>query len=69
MLQATKEVNDDIKVMAVCGSVGEGIEELYEVGFDGIFGTIASMSNYETVIKDTTKNVARVSEAVARLIK
>ena len=69
VLQAAKKVNDDIKVMAVCGSVGEGLEELYEVGFDGIFGTIASMSDYETVIKDTTKNVARVSEAVARLIK
>ena len=69
VLQAAKKVNDDIKVMAVCGSVGEGLEELYEVGFDGIFGTIASMSDYETVIKDTTKNVARVTEAVARLIK
>ncbi len=56
-------------VIAVCGSIGDGIEELYEVGFDGIFGTIASITDYETVIKDTTKNVARVSEAVARLIQ
>lgn len=69
VLQAAKEVDDEIKVIAICGSVGEGLEELYEVGFDGIFGTIASMADYETIIKDTTLNVARVSEAVARLIK
>lgn len=69
VLQAAKEVDDEIKVIAICGSVGEGLEELYEVGFDGIFGTIASMADYETIIRDTKINVARVSEAVARLIK
>ena len=69
VLEAAKEVDADMTVIAVCGSVGDGIEELYKIGFDGIFGTIASMTDYETVIKDTAKNVARVSEAVARLIK
>ena len=69
VLEAAKAVDADMTVIAVCGSVGDGIEELYKIGFDGIFGTIASMADYETIIKDTTLNVARVSEAVARLIK
>lgn len=69
VLQAAKEVNNNIKVVAICGSVGEGIHELYELGFDGIFGTIPAIANLEDVLKDTTKNVARVSEAVSRLLK
>lgn len=69
VLQASKEVNKETKVVAICGSVGEGIDELYDLGFSGIFGTIPALSEYSNIIENTTDNVTRVSEAICRILK
>lgn len=69
VLQAAKEVDEEIKVVAICGSIGEGVHELYELGFDGIFGTIPAIVDFDMAIKNTKHNVTRISEAVTRLLK
>lgn len=69
VLQASKEVNKETKVVAICGSVGEGMDELYDLGFSGIFGTIPALSEYSNIIENTTDNVTRVSEAICRILK
>lgn len=69
VLQAAKEVNDEMTVIAVCGSIGEGIEELYALGFDGIFGTIHDLVDQDDLKEKTTENITRVAEAIARVMK
>ena len=69
VVNATKEVNEDIKVIAISGSIGEDVEILYDLGFDGIFGTIASPGELNHVLENTLENVSRVTEAVCRTLK
>jgi glycerate kinase len=69
VLEAAKEVEKDINVIAICGSIGSGIEELYNLGFNAILGTIPSLTDPDTIIENTTNNVTRVSEAVCRILK
>lgn len=69
VLKAAKEVNEQTKVIAVCGSIGDDIEELYDVGFDGIFGTIPALVDYDEILSQTEENVTRVTEAVCRTLK
>ncbi len=58
-----------MKVVAICGSVGKDVEELYDLGFDGIFGTIPELVDQDELMKHTTANVTRVAEAISRLLK
>ncbi len=67
--KAAKAVNEEIKVIAVSGSVGEGVESLYSLGFDGIFGTIPALNNLEDILDNTLENVERITEAVCRVMK
>ena len=69
VVRATKEVNEDIKVIAISGSIGEDVETLYDLGFDGIFGTIATPGELDHVLENTLENVSRVTEAVCRTLK
>ena len=58
-----------MKVVAICGSVGKDVEELYDLGFDGIFGSIPKLVDQDELMKQTTANVIRVTEAISRLLK
>lgn len=69
VVTAVKEVNEKAKVIAISGSIGEDVETLYDLGFDGIFGTIASPGELDKVLKNTLENVSRVTEAVCRTLK
>lgn len=69
VLKTAKNVNSHLKVIAICGSVGEDIQELDDLGFDGIFGTISEIASEEEILKQTIPNVTRTTEAICRLIK
>ena len=69
VVTAVKEVNEKAKVIAISGSIGEDVETLYDLGFDGIFGTIATPGELDKVLKNTLENVSRVTEAVCRTLK
>lgn len=69
VMQATKSVDPNIKVIGISGCLGDRIEDLYESGFDGIFSVIPSLQALESLYENTGQNVANVVEAVCRVMK
>ena len=69
VMKAAKEVDEAIKVVAIAGSVGEGVEELYEEGFDGVFSTIPEPKSLDELLIDGEKNITKTVESICRLIK
>lgn len=67
--KATKAVNPQATVIAIAGSVGEKISELYPLGIDAIFTCVPGVEELSKAIQDTDKNLQQVSENIARLIK
>ncbi|WP_057912370.1 glycerate kinase [Peribacillus muralis] len=57
------------KVIAICGSVGEGSEALYDHGFDAIFPTIPAMLPIENILSGAFVNIERTSRNVAALLR
>ncbi|MRN51747.1 glycerate kinase [Paenibacillus monticola] len=58
-----------IPVIAVAGSIGEGIEMLYDEGFEAIFGILPRVSELETALAEGPRNVERTCENIAKLLK
>lgn len=56
------------KVIAICGSVGAGIESLYQNGFDAIFPTIPALLPTETIMSNAFINIKRTARNVAAAI-
>lgn len=69
VMKAAKEVDKNTKVVAIAGSVGEGVEELYDVGFDGVFSTIPEPKTLEELLINGEDNIAKTVESICRLIK
>ncbi|MQS53611.1 glycerate kinase [Companilactobacillus mishanensis] len=67
--QATKSVDPKIKVIAIAGSVGDKISELYPTGIDAIFSCVPGVEDLDTAIADTDKNLQQVCENIGRLIR
>lgn len=67
--KTAKQVNQDITVIGVAGMVGEGIDSLYEVGFDAIFGIAPGASELEKLLQQGAENIMRTTENIVRLIK
>ena len=58
-----------IPVYTVAGSLGEGIDSLYDAGFDAIFGILDTVCSLPDALKHGPANVARTCENIARVIK
>ncbi|VEU80282.1 glycerate kinase [Haploplasma axanthum] len=67
--QAAKKVSKDLPVIAIAGSLGREYQELYDKGFDAIFGTIEQVQPLEEVIAAAKESLIRTAENVARAIK
>lgn len=59
----------DIHVIALAGKVGDGIEELYDLGITSIFGILPGVIDLEEALKNGSKNIERTSENMVRLLK
>ncbi|EEH97236.1 glycerate kinase [Clostridium tertium] len=57
-----------LPVIAICGEIGEGYDELYNHGFTSIFSIVNKPMTLEDSIKDSKKLINDVSERVIRLI-
>ncbi|MGG0824764.1 glycerate kinase [Paenibacillus turicensis] len=57
------------KVIAIAGYIGEGIETLYEAGFDAIFGIVPGALELEKLLAEGPQNVERTCENIARVLK
>ncbi|WEV63564.1 glycerate kinase [Bifidobacterium sp. ESL0732] len=68
--QAVKEVAPNAKVIALAGNVGDGIETLYGLGIDAIFGVLSGVCTLPEAIREETakKNISRTAENVMRLL-
>lgn len=66
--QAFKAVNPDNKVIAIAGSVGEDIEELYDVGIDAVFSTAPGPATLQELINNSTFNLAQTTENILRVL-
>jgi glycerate kinase len=63
-----KSVNPNMKVIALAGMVGSGIEELYKDGFDAIFSITPGSADLDTLLKQGQQNITRTTQAIARLL-
>lgn len=66
--QAVKAVEPDCKVIAIAGSIGKGIDELYDLGIDAVFGIMPGPCTLDDAIANAQQNVARTAENIARLL-
>lgn len=66
--RAVHEVSPECRVVALAGSIGNGVERLYELGFDAIFGIMPGVATMREAIDQAAVNLERTAENVARLI-
>ncbi|NLR10207.1 MULTISPECIES: glycerate kinase [Lactobacillaceae] len=67
--QAVKAASPHAKVIGVAGNVGAGIDQLYGLGIDAIFGILPGVVDLPTAIATGQENLARTAENIARVIK
>lgn len=66
--QAVKKASADCTVIALAGSLGDGIDTLYDKGIDAVFGIVPGAQSLERAIEQGPENLERTAENVARLI-
>lgn len=57
------------KVIVFAGKIGQGVENLYPVGIDAIFGILTGVTTLDEALALGEKNIEIASENVARLIQ
>lgn len=67
--QAVKMASPQSKVIGLAGNVGEGIDQLYDLGIDAIFGILPGVVDLSTAIQQGEANLTRTAENIARVIK
>ncbi|UIF30252.1 glycerate kinase [Levilactobacillus brevis] len=67
--QAVKAASPHAKVIGVAGNVGAGIDQLYDLGIDAIFGILPGIVDLPTAIATGKENLARTAENIARVMK
>ncbi|GGG92289.1 glycerate kinase [Staphylococcus pragensis] len=65
--QAAKQY--DIPVVAICGSLGDGYEAVYEHGIDSAFSIIEQPMEIDDLLTNGKHNIQRTAENVARLLQ
>ena len=66
--QAVHEGNPGIHVIALAGCVGEGVETLYELGVDAVFGIVPAAMPLERAIAQGRANLVRTARNVGRVV-
>ncbi|WP_312952018.1 glycerate kinase [Superficieibacter sp.] len=65
---ARTALENHVPVIAVAGSIGDGIDILYQEGIHAIFGIIPQASGIEELLSNGPLNMQRTCENIARLI-
>ncbi|MDT6981270.1 glycerate kinase [Levilactobacillus zymae] len=66
--QAVKAVSPEAKVIGLAGNVGAGIDQLYGLGIDAIFGILPGVVTLPTAMQTGADNLARTAENIARVL-
>lgn len=56
-------------VIAVAGHIGNGIDELHEVGIDAVFGIAPGAASLSELLADAAANVTRTTEQIVRTLQ
>ena len=67
--KAVREVSPGCRIIAVAGSVGPGIERLYEEGMDAVFAITPGAMSLQEAIDGTADNLTRVWDNIMRLLR
>jgi glycerate kinase len=67
--KATKEVNPKATVIAIAGSIGEKVSELYPLGIDAIFSCVPGVEDLSEAIKNTDENLQQICQNIGRLLQ
>ena len=65
---AKEAKKNGLPVIAICGEIGEGYDELYKHGFTSIFSIVNKPMTLEESINDSKKLIRDVSERIIRVI-
>ncbi|PLS31860.1 glycerate kinase [Bifidobacterium margollesii] len=66
--RAVRRSNPGIGVIALAGYVGEGIDRLYDLGIDAVFGIVPAATTLERALAEGSANLTRTAENVGRLL-
>lgn len=66
--QAVKQASPNAKVIGLAGYVGDGIDELYDLGIDAVFSIVPGAVDLPTAMKTGEANLTRTAENIARLL-
>lgn len=66
---AAKKASSKVKVIAIAGSVGDNIDNLYENAIDAVFSVMPGISTLDEALINASQNIKRTSENIARLLK
>lgn len=69
VMKTAKKICPGIKVAALAGSIGPGIDVLYKDGMDGIFSIKPGASDFDTLLKKGFSNIFQTTESICRLIQ
>ena len=59
----------NIPVIAICGAVEKGYEEVYKHGIDAVFDTVPYVLPLEEALQNASENIKSTSQNIARLLK
>lgn len=69
VMRVAKYTDPETKVIALAGTVGKDVDELYKEGFNGIFSITPGASTIDELLETTLFNVERTTEAICRVLK
>ena len=58
----------DIPVIAICGALEDGYEEIYKHGVDAVFDTVTKVSSLKDTLADAKENIKSTSQNIARIL-
>ena len=58
-----------IPVIAICGSLGENYQHVYDFGIDSAYSIISSPSTLEDVLQNSEQNLLNTATDIARILK
>ena len=56
-------------VIAICGSLGENYQHVYDFGIDSAYSIISSPSTLEDVLQNSEQNLLNTATDIARILK
>jgi len=66
---ARRAKKKNLNVIAICGALENGYEEVYEHGIDAVFDTVQKVDSLQNVLLNARQNVKSSAQNIARVLK